>query len=141
MGAPFGLLLIAGGVALLAYGLSTGRISVALPVIVPVFYGSFPELLLSALLIMGGLVLLFFAGTRRDNGTAGGMPDETARPSSSPETSKRETKARARPTIGGVVILGPIPIVWGSDRRIALVALLLALLLMVVLAFYRPFGG
>lgn len=40
---------------------------------------------------------------------------------------------------GGVVLIGPIPIIFGSDKRMAITGVLLALILMLVyyILFYR----
>jgi uncharacterized protein (TIGR00304 family) len=40
---------------------------------------------------------------------------------------------RRRPQIGGVVLIGPIPIVFGSDKRMALVAAAMTIVVLAVL--------
>ena len=93
---------LAGG-ALLAYAAANGDVKVGLLLIIPFVYGMglAPTLGMLLLLTAAGL---WFVGAARDAGVV--MP---ARPG--------EPDARATKT-GGVVLLGPIPIVWGSDRRV-----------------------
>ena len=38
-----------------------------------------------------------------------------------------------RPSVGGVVMIGPIPIVLGSDRRTALLALVIGLVFLIII--------
>ncbi len=46
------------------------------------------------------------------------------------ETRKKEKERKV--DFGGVVMIGPIPIVFGSDRKAAMLAMLLAILLMLL---------
>jgi len=46
---------------------------------------------------------------------------------------KDVTGPRERPSVGGVVLIGPIPIVLGSDRRTALLALVMALIVLIII--------
>ena len=54
--------------------------------------------------------------------------------------SKEEGEERGRAEAGGVVIIGPVPIVFGTSQRIAKVILILALALTIfaILLFLMP---
>lgn len=41
-------------------------------------------------------------------------------------------KTETRTSSGGVVLIGPLPIVWGSDRRTALLAVVIALIVVIM---------
>jgi uncharacterized protein (TIGR00304 family) len=99
-----------GGVALLAYGVSVGQGQVYLVFIVPVFTGSGP---------------IPFAGLAR-------MPLAALEgPASAPQTSAPAKR------FGGVVFLGPFPIVFGSDVTMSKYMLVLAVAMTVLLlAFF-----
>lgn len=92
------------GLALLAYGAIEGDVTVGLFLIVPFLYATGPAGALGIVLLVAAVVLWALS--------ARWIPDasRTMAPGSPP--ADRQTKH------GGVVLLGPIPIVWGSDRRI-----------------------
>lgn len=79
-------------------------------------------------LIIGGIVIIFLGIVMIFLGTA-----LQAGERSSSDTSSGEVKT------GGVIMIGPIPIIFGSDKGFTIVAVILALILMVVsyLLFYR----
>lgn len=119
------------GIALLLYGGMQGDVRITLLLIVPIVHGTGLPAALGTLLLFAAMVL-WFAGTVRDarhlsEGDAG-MPSGEAR------TGTRRS--------GGMVLLGPIPIVWGSDggiRRWMVLAgiVLLALWVLAALALRR----
>jgi uncharacterized protein (TIGR00304 family) len=108
------------GLVLLAYGFSQGDVRVGLFLIIPFVYATGAAGALGMLLVMAALVL-WLVGKARE--TTRAMPPGWSADMPPPE---RTTKS------GGVVLLGPIPIVWGSDRRILpwMVAAGLALLVL-----------
>lgn len=113
--------LLVAGLAGLAYAGLQGQLDVYLLVVVPVVAGTGPWAALGLLAAIAGLAGLFWTSATRglQGGAApGGSPStrgSPGRPSGSSdeprgEEAKRETKG------GGVILLGPIPIAWGSDR-------------------------
>ena len=110
--------LLAGGL-LLAYAAMNGDVRVGLFLIVPFVYGTGLAPFLGMLLVMAGLFMLA-AST-----FTGALP---------------AGEGRVESRSGGVVLLGPIPIVWGSDRRILpwMVAAGVALLALALLLTWGP---
>lgn len=73
-------------------------------------------ILLGFLLVMTGILRAFHHGIAE------------------PEKENRDERVKG----GGVILIGPIPIVFGSDRRYASIAMVLAIILMIVaLIFFK----
>jgi uncharacterized protein (TIGR00304 family) len=119
-----GLALIGLGAALITASVITGEASVAVVLIFPVIYGGGVLLLGGIVCIMVGFMASFFMAAGRDDATERGATEEDA-------------GAKA----GGVLMIGPVPIIFGSDRRMALVAAAIALTVMafmMILMFSHP---
>lgn len=99
-----GLVSLLAGLGLLAYAATTGDVRVGLFLVVPYVVGTGIAPFLGTMLIMAGLVMVF----------VGGLPPMRGWERDPAERSEGSVRSRS----GGVVLLGPIPIVWGSDRRI-----------------------
>ncbi len=106
-------LLLAGG-ALMVASVATGQGQVSLVLIVPVFWGTGAlGFLAVATLFLGFGVLLFgplFQGVP--------LGTESAE-APTPEPPAVATAPPAAPRYGGVVVVGPFPIAFGSDRQLA----------------------
>lgn len=112
-----GPVLLAAGVALLVVGALRGEVRGGLLFIIPFVYGEGPLAALGALALMAGLLLTFaarFAGAARVG----------------PSRGAAAIPAGVRH--GGVLFIGPLPVVWGSDSRMAKWAAALGLLLLVL---------
>lgn len=113
------LLLLA--VALLVWAVLDGQVSFALVFVIPVLYGTGPLLAVSVLMAFAGMMLVFlsFFGPAVRTGT-----------SATPEGTKKEW--------GGVILIGPIPIVIGSAGMLRgrWAIALLAVLSVLVLALF-----
>lgn len=109
--------LLVAGLAGLAYAGLAGDLEVHLVLVVPVVSGSGPAAALGGLAAIAGLIGLAWTSlpTRARPGEAPrpGQRASRDRPGG-PEASEPGSEAEARG--GGVILLGPIPIVWGSDR-------------------------
>lgn len=103
------LVLLAGGVVLMVDAVRRGAASAALVLIFPVLSGNSPEFLLGLFAFLLGIVtgMIAFAGAR--GAAARGPPDGGEEGAS---------------TAGGVLLIGPIPIFFGSARPASLRALL-----------------
>jgi uncharacterized membrane protein len=98
------LALLAGGIGLLAYAVARGDASVALFLVIPVVYGASFEFFLGVVLLFLGLVTLPWAL---------GYTVERAEP---PDASPR--KGTPPSEVGGLILLGPLPIFFGSWRDV-----------------------
>lgn len=124
--AVLGALLLLGGAALVVNALETGGARLLLIVIIPVIVGGTPAFALGAFAILIGVALLLI-GLAPTTG-----PDEEALP----EGDRRG--GSSEPTTGGFVLIGPVPILFGSFRgssrlRWALVAIGVAATLLAIL--------
>ena len=59
-----------------------------------------------------------------------------------PEKDEEERRKKTKTKVGGgaVVLIGPIPIIFGSDKKFLIIAIVLAIILMIIsfVLFYRP---
>jgi uncharacterized protein (TIGR00304 family) len=130
-------LTLAAAVAVLAYGVAVGDLNVALVVVFPVVYGTGPVGFVGIALLML-TVFLWFAGTARAAVDAARETPWTRDAHAPPVSSRGDERGSSwdeepgrRTRGGGVIMLGPIPIVFGTDKRTALVMMGLMLALMV----------
>ena len=117
-----GAIALAAGVLLFYWAVRTGEAGAGVVICIPFLYGSGPYSFLGIICLIAGTMLLFtsvpvilyskrddveiragsFDGQRVQGRDGGGAPHVESRFKS-----------------GGVVFLGPIPIVWGSDKSVA----------------------
>ena len=120
------------GIILLGASLAQGGGTVYLALIFPVYSGSDIWGFLGILCIIGALFVGFFSLIP---GSMSAMASRQPR-QASPTSGEPEKK------FGGVVMLGPIPVVFGSDMKMSIVAMILAIILIVVLVvsllFFLP---
>lgn len=134
-----GLVCLAGAAASLGWGALQGDLQVALLVVFPVVYGSGPWAVLGIGLLMAGFVaLLLEAASGLPGGPPGRGPGHGRDPFEGGSGEARESAWGEEPGEpeaesgfrgGGVVMLGPIPIVLGSDGRTTMIVMALAVLL------------
>lgn len=95
---------------------------------IPIAFGTSPEITVTAMLIGVVLMLLMFFLGRR-NETPGKKSIQAL-----------DTEPEIKVKGGGVILIGPIPIVFGSDKRYAIIAILLtiALMLLALIFLYYP---
>jgi uncharacterized protein (TIGR00304 family) len=115
-----GLLILAAGIALLAWAVSSGDAEFYLFIIFPVVTGTGPVFAGGALLFMIGLMGTFLGLSM---GAAQRMAEEYGdaqhRQAPPPDQVPREGAPPPRdgPQFGGVIFIGPIPIVFGKGQR------------------------
>jgi len=112
------------GLVLLVLAVLEGQASLALVLIVPVIYGTGPLLAISVLMIFAGLVLAFLSFFQAAPGA------DTA------------NAPRGKKEWGGVILIGPIPIVIGSAGMLkgrGAIVLLAMLSILVLLLFLFTF--
>ncbi len=98
---PIGLIVV--GLALVALAVADGGASLALVVVLPVLYGRSLEFVAGVLLFVAGLFALPLAFGPVAPVEA--EPEEDASPSSGGS--------------GGLVLIGPVPILWGSWKGVS----------------------
>ncbi len=117
---------ISAGIILLAAAVLRGELTFALFVVFPVFFGTGPFALFGIMSLFAGIFLLFFAFATRSDESAPPHANE-AKPFQPP---REEPRARA----GGVILIGPIPIVFGTDAGMTKAMLILAIILTAIMA-------
>lgn len=124
------LILAICGIALIGYSVASGEGSAGVVLFIPVFYGSGLFAFLGVLCIMAAIFLVFFGFAAQ----MGAMEDFG---SSQEPRSSQPLKPRTGKSIkgGGVVLIGPIPIIFGSDTKTAIVLVVLAIVLIIAVAF------
>ena len=127
------LFVIVTGAALLAYCVAIGEMQVALLLIVPVIFGSSVLGILAIGLIIAGVFIAIadsFLSAERES-----SPDRLPNEGGLTETPKREE-------LGGMVFIGPIPIVFGSGKKMAIFVAIIAVVVLVlmVLSFFFSSG-
>lgn len=142
-----GLALLA-GLGLSAWAAIQGDLSVHLFLVVPVVSGSSGPAALGMLLAMGGLVGWVLTGFPARAREPGG-----SQPSARPPPGDQASDGSGRPPSGetgrdtrggGIILLGPIPIAWGSDRDSLLGVVIAAIVLILVAAgvlYYLSLGA
>ncbi|MFO8132898.1 MAG: DUF131 domain-containing protein [Thermoplasmatota archaeon] len=118
------LVLLLGGVACIIAGVATGEGQVGVFIIFPFVVGSGWLMLLGVILIFLSVVAFMFTRQAAD---AGQMP-----PGIGQARRHRETKA------GGLILIGPIPIIISNDKTLAFVLLVIGIVVAVILWLLLP---
>ncbi|MBS3816105.1 MAG: DUF131 domain-containing protein [Candidatus Thermoplasmatota archaeon] len=104
------ILVLFSGILFVLLGVIEGDATITLLFFIPVISGSGIYLLIGVLLIFLSFILFFVLSTVGYSSERSGKVEER-RPAE--KTSKKESK------YGGVIFIGPIPIVFGKDKSIA----------------------
>lgn len=123
------------GLAALVLGFLNGQATLSLFVIFPVVTATGPWSILGIVLLIAGVFLFFLTWAQ---------PIEMPPPTEPPSPASASPAPPTAPTRrwGGVVFLGPIPVVFGSDQKVTQwmlivgVALFVALLVLTVIALW-----
>ncbi len=121
-----GLALLIAGAALIAASVATGQGQVYLLLFIPVYVGTGAVGMLGILVVFIGFLLASLGSAWR------GLPVPVApapEPASPPDVAVPPATMAPPAKYGGVVMLGPIPIVFGSDARVAKWMMILGLIL------------
>ncbi|MBN1677696.1 MAG: DUF131 domain-containing protein [Candidatus Thermoplasmatota archaeon] len=115
------------GLALIASEVARGEAEVSLLLVFPVFSGSSGFFLLGTLLIVlsfiAGFLMLLMGQLELQASSA--WPQMNAEPGAEARPAKKD--------FGGVVMIGPLPIAFGSSRNMALFMLVLGIVVAIVL--------
>jgi len=121
-------MLFLGGMCLIAVSVATGEADISLVVIIPVISGTGGIFILGMLLIVAGMVLGFAL-------VALGQTEWASyqKPARADENGLHHAKGEKRETrYGGVVLIGPVPIAFGSNKKIAVTMLVVGIVIAVV---------
>jgi len=119
------------GIVLLAYSVYSGEANVYVFLIIPVFQSSSPFAIGGMALVLVAIFLFFFSLATPLAPEYGETVPATSKQAPR-QPSPQIPQQRASKKFGGVVLLGPIPIVFGSDKRIAKWMLVLALVIIIL---------
>jgi len=112
------VIVLLAGISLVIFSILEGEANIALLFIVPMIYGTGVYLAIGILLIFLSFIMFFlFLGH--------------------PKVVNREikkTKTQKDSSYGGVIFIGPIPIIFGKDKSIAKKMMYLGLLIALILA-------
>jgi len=131
--------LFLGGIILLACGITRGELTAGIAIFIPFIYGTGAFASLGVLMVFLGILSLFFSLFWEGPQTAAGDEQEDEEfgqqgPGQGPQKDGAAAPIShpSRPKIrgGAVIMIGPIPIVAGSDRAMTRNLMMLALGLM-----------
>lgn len=123
--------LFVAGAASLAVAFALGQATLSLVLIFPVITATGPWAALGIVLIVASFVVGFYTFSR----SLAAAPIDAAR--IGPEATVTPPAPTRR--WGGIVFLGPVPIVFGSDARVTTAMLILGLILFVGLLLFTLF--
>ncbi len=126
----FAVAMMIAAAAFIAFGVADGRLHIGFLLIIPIIYGSGAEAVAPALLVFLAFVLFAISST-------GGQEGEAGTGYNRQQDTVRET-AKTRRAFGGVIFIGPVPIVFGSDRRITgyMIVAAVVILILLLIAFF-----
>jgi uncharacterized protein (TIGR00304 family) len=134
------LLLLICGIALLGYSVSEGESSAGVFVIFPVLMGSGLWAFVGMMCIMGALLFGFMGFGARFAGFGELYPSEPGEQQRLGQNQRggQPPGQRTGPAVkgGGVVLIGPVPIIFGSDIRLTIVLVILAIIIMFSMMFF-----
>lgn len=130
------ILLLICGIALLGFSVAEGESSAGVFVVFPVLIGSGLWAFLGMMCIMGALIFGFMGIGARFAGF--GDFDESEPRAQQKQGQGQGPRQRTGPAVrgGGVVLIGPLPIIFGSDTKLTIVLVILAIIMMVVMMFF-----
>ena len=111
------------GVLTMAFAVARGEANVYLVLVIPVVVGTGPLAFLGVFLVFAGFLLTFLLWPFRPDAEPGGRVVLPASPEGAPPARRW----------GGVLFLGPIPVIFGSDPRMTRTMLLIGVVLFLAL--------
>lgn len=136
------------GVIVLGYSAAIGESEVIWLVIIPIFIGHGIYSFLGVVIIILAIFIGIYAFIQGGWVLAGDeFFDDYYPPPPRPKPGARPPpgsppRPRPRPKVhgGGVILIGPIPIIFGSDNKTAIILSILAIIIMII-AIIALFGG
>jgi uncharacterized protein (TIGR00304 family) len=129
-----GTCLIIIGIIMLAISAIVGEGSAGIVLIFPVFIGTGIYSVIGVLCILAGFVLLFFGFAIRFT-----APEEAFEHYYEPPKHVPEEPTSKRVEGGGVVLIGPFPIIFGTSTKLVFWLVILTIILIVVMCLLLTF--
>lgn len=123
-----GLALILIGMLLSAQNVTFGGLIMIGPI--PIAFGSSPGITVIAMVLGLLLMLAYFIGMMRSAEESAGLEERSI-----PHQEIKEKKVKG----GGVILIGPIPIVFGTDKKYVVLLMILAIVLMLLMLIFMKF--
>lgn len=121
------------GLFLLAIGVIYKEISVGIFVFFPFVVGSGPYIALTMMMFLFSMIALFFSFSKEGRTI---QKHRIERDIKSDET--KDSYSTSHVKAGGVILIGPIPIVFGSSKKMVVSLLCITLLLLFIIMFVIP---
>jgi uncharacterized protein (TIGR00304 family) len=121
-----GLILIVSSALLLIFAAISGDLELTIIFIIPVITGSGLIPALGGILLFFGIMLLFLSFMMSYDVANDGI--------SVREVEPWEMEKKRKKRFGGVILVGPIPIVFGSDRGMALWVVVIAIICLIAIS-------
>ena len=116
------------GCIFLGYGFIQGQISFGFIVFIPFFIGSGLFATLGFVMVFLGMILFYLGHLQTfDNANLFNSSMDTGENNQRGFTSKKSMKT------GGIILIGPIPIVFGSTKKMLISVLIIAVILLIIL--------
>jgi uncharacterized protein (TIGR00304 family) len=150
----FAILIIIAAIVILGYSATIGESEVIWFLIFPIFIGQGIYSFLGTILIILAIFVGIYGFIQGGDWVLAGEDeyDELFGSRKKPKYGKRqqprpghqnripEPRPRAKVRGGGVVLIGPVPIIFGSDKNSAIILSILAIIIMII-AVIAIFGG
>ena len=126
-----------------AEGIADRQLGVAIFLFLPVIYGTGPFAFMTVFFIFLSFVLLFVVISTRGPGTLGSSPYDTYSGDSHnahEDAHSTEEQHGQERKFGGVIFIGPIPIIFGSSRKMARYMIVIAVIMTALTIAFLLFG-
>ena len=119
------------GFALFAVDVAKGNAKAGILLIIPFIMGGGIYSLLGIICIIGAFILFYFGMVKSAealNGYLTGGDADTGGQFAEPDSAKTGKEKR----FGGVILIGPIPVIFGSDKKSMIIAVALAAIFLII---------
>lgn len=128
-----GLGLIFSGIILAVILAALGFGGFALFIVIPVIYGSGPVMLIPFALILAGILIMMISPFRQYRPSEEMYQErEFEFREEAPVSEEKRRKGR----FGAVIMIGPIPIILGNDRKLIYISLIVTVIALLVFLIY-----
>lgn len=129
----FSLIFFLIGLIFLGYAVIQKEITVGIFVFFPFIVGSGPHMAVSVLLFFCAFATLFFSFHNN------GKEHQSQHPNLDSLSDKsRKSSSASHTQSGGIILIGPIPLVFGSTKKMVITLLCIAIILLIFIMFILP---